>query len=247
MTEALDLLAIGAHPDDAEMTSGGWICLAGQQGYRTGVLHLTKGEMGTHGTSEERVAEATEAARIMGCSVIEFAGMLDGRVSDDFDSVALVVNLLRKLKPKVVLAPNERCHHPDHESAARLVRKAVHFASLNGYESDLSAHRVQRLVTSRYSQHFEPSFYVDVSSVIEQKKQAILAYKSQFQTVMVEDGKPLTRMSKDGFIDQFLSITGMFGLKCGCRHAEAYRVESAPLLLDPIKTLSEGPAQHLIR
>ncbi|MCA8947789.1 MAG: PIG-L family deacetylase, partial [Planctomycetes bacterium] len=93
MTEALDLLAIGAHPDDAEMTSGGWICLAGQQGYRTGVLHLTKGEMGTHGTSEERVAEATEAARIMGCSVIEFAGMLDGRVSDDFDSVALVVNL----------------------------------------------------------------------------------------------------------------------------------------------------------
>ena len=173
--------------------------------------------------------------------------MLDGRVSDDFDSVALVVNLLRKLKPKVVLAPNERCHHPDHESAAPLVRKSVHFASLNRYESDLPSHRVQRLVTSRYSQHFEPSFYVDVSSVIEQKKQAILAYKSQFQTVMVEDGKPLTRMSKDGFIDQFLSITGMFGLKCGCRHAEAYRVESAPLLLDPIKTLSEGPAQHLIR
>lgn len=247
MTEALDLLAIGAHPDDVEMTSGGWICLAGQQGYRTGVLHLTKGEMGTHGTPEQRVTEATEAARIMGCSATEFAGLRDGHVNDDDDSVAKVVHLLRKLKPKIVLAPNLNCHHPDHEAAARLARKAVHFAALNGYESELPAHRVQRLVISRYSRHFEPSFYVDISGVIEQKKQAILAYKSQFRTAVEEDGKPLTRMSKDGFIDQFMSITGMFGLKCGCRHAEAYRVETAPLLNDPIATMGEGPAQHLIR
>lgn len=247
MTEPLDMLAIGAHPDDVEMTSGGWICVAGKQGYRTGVLHLTKGEMGTHGTSEQRVAEATEAARIMGCASIDFAGMIDGQVSDDGENVRMVANLLRRLKPKVVLAPNERCHHPDHEAAGRMVRKAVHFAALNGYETDLPAHRVQRLVISRYSAHFEPSFYVDISDVIEQKKQAILAYASQFKTVMQEDGKPLTRMSKDGFIDQFLSVTGMFGLKCGCRHAEAYRVETAPLVKDPVALLNEGPAQHLIR
>ena len=247
MTEPLDLLAIGAHPDDVEMTSGGWICQAGKQGYRTGVLHLTKGEMGTHGTSEERVAEATEAARIMGCASIDFAGMTDGAVNDDAESVRVVADFLRKLKPKVVLSPNERCHHPDHEAAARTVRKAVHFAALNGYETDLPPHRVQRLVISRYSAHFEPSFYVDISDVIEQKKQAILAYKSQFQTVMQENGKPLTRMSKDGFIDQFMSVTGMFGLKCGCRHAEAYHLGTAPLVNDPIDLLNQGPAQHLIR
>lgn len=247
MTEPLDLLAIGAHPDDVEMSSGGWICRASGQGYRTGVLHLTKGEMGTHGTSEERVAEATEAARIMGCAVIEFAGMVDGTLNDDAESVRTLANLLRKLKPKVVIAPNERCHHPDHEATARMARKAVHFAALNGYETGLPPHRVQRLVTARYSAHFEPSFYVDISDVFEQKKQAILAYASQFQTVMEEDGKPLTRMSKDGFIEQFMSVTGMFGLKCGCRHAEAYQVGTAPLVGDPIALLDEGPAQHLIR
>lgn len=246
-TNALDLLAIGAHPDDVEMTSGGWMCKAASQGYRTGVLHLTKGEMGTHGTSEQRVAEATAAAKVMGCAVIEFAGMIDGQLNDDADSVRTIANLLRKLKPSVVIAPNERCHHPDHEATARIVRKAVHFAALNGYQTDLPPHRVQRLVIARYSAHFEPSFYVDVSDVIEQKKQAILSYGSQFKTVMEEDGKPLTRMSKDGFIEQFLSITGMFGLKCGCRHAEAYYVESAPLVNDPVALFNDGPAQHLIR
>ncbi|MCA8915711.1 MAG: PIG-L family deacetylase, partial [Planctomycetes bacterium] len=159
MTEPLDLLAVGAHPDDAEMTSGGYLCLAANQGYRTGVLHLTRGEMGTHGTPEQREAEARDAAKIMGCAAIEFAGMRDGSVNDDEASVRTVVDMLRKLKPKVVLAPNLVCHHPDHEAAARLARKAVHFAALNGYKTDLPAHRIQRLVTSRYSQHFEPSFF----------------------------------------------------------------------------------------
>lgn len=245
--ENLDLLAIGAHPDDVEMTSGGWLCRAAAQGYRTGVLHLTRGEMGTHGTPEQRESEAREAARIMGCATVEFAGMLDGQLDDDAASVRTVVDALRRLKPAVVIAPNERCHHPDHEAAARMVRKAVHFAALNGYSTDLPAHRVQRLVTARYSAHFEPGFYVDVSDVIEQKKAAILAYASQFQTVMEEDGKPLTRMSKEGFIDQFLGVTAMLGLKCGCRHAEAYWVETAPLVSDPIALFNEGPAQHLIR
>jgi bacillithiol biosynthesis deacetylase BshB1 len=243
----LDLLAIGAHPDDAEMTSGGWLCVAAKQGYRTGILHLSKGEMGTHGTAEQRVAEAREAARVLGCAAVEFAGLQDGQLDDDAASVRTVAELIRKLKPKVVIAPNDRCHHPDHEATARIARKAVHFAALKGYGTDLPAHRVQRLVTARYSAHFEPSFYVDISAVIEQKKQAILAYKSQFQTVMEENGKPLTRMSKQGFIDQFLSITAGFGLKCACAHAEAYRLETAPLVSDPIKLLDEGPAQHLIR
>jgi N-acetylglucosamine malate deacetylase 1 len=243
----IDLLAIGAHPDDAEMTSGGWLCLAAKQGYRTGILHLTKGEMGTHGTPAERVVEAREAGKIMGCAAIEFAGLKDGDVNDDAASVRVVVELLRKLQPKIVIAPNEHCHHPDHEATARLARKAVHFAALKGYETGAAAHRVQRLVTARYSAYFEPTFYVDVSAVNDQKKQAILAYKSQFKTVMEENGKPLTRMSKAGFIDQFLSVTAGFGLKCACAHAEAYRLETAPLVTDPIKLLAEGPAQHLIR
>jgi hypothetical protein len=140
-----------------------------------------------------------------------------------------------------------QCHHPDHEAAARLCRKAVHFAALKGYHTEKPPHRVHRLVHARYTRHFEPSFYVDISEVIEVKKQAILAYKSQFQTVVEENGKPLTRMSKPGFIDQFLSITASFGLKTACAHAEAYWVENAPLVKDPVALLLQGPQQHLIR
>lgn len=246
MTQPLDLLAIGAHPDDVEMTSGGWLALARKQGHRTGILHLTRGEMGTHGTPEQRLQEAQDAAAILGAE-LRFAGLRDGHIHDDDESVRVVVDHLRATCPAVVIAPYFECHHPDHEAAARLARKAVHFAALKGYVTGLPAHRVARLVHARYSRHFEPSFYVDISDVIETKKQAILAYRSQFQTVVEEDGKPLTRMSKPGFLDQFLSLSAGFGLKAGCAHAEAYLVETAPLVKDPVTLLRQGPKQHLIR
>jgi bacillithiol biosynthesis deacetylase BshB1 len=247
VSESIDLLAIGAHPDDVEMSSGGWLAKAAAQGYRTGIIHLTCGEMGTHGTPEQRGSEAREAAKILGCSAIEFAGLQDGYVNDDEESVAVVVNLLRKLKPRLLITPNTVCHHPDHEAAGRLARKAVHFAGLKGYKGDLSHHRVNRLVTARYTAHFEPSFYVDISEHIETKQRAILAYQSQFGTVVEENGRPATRMSKPGFIDQFMSRSAATGLKCGCYHAEEYLVGTAPVYDDPIKLFAEGPDQHLIR
>lgn len=247
MPEPIDLLAIGAHPDDTEMTSGGWLCKAAAEGYRTGVLHLTKGEMGTHGTSVEREAEAREAATIMACSEIKFAGLKDGFVTDDNESVRIVVELIRELKPKIVISPNFNCHHPDHEGAARIARKAVHYAGLKGYKTELPFHRVSRIVIARYSAHFEPSFYVDISQFVEQKQRAIMAYKSQFGTVIDENGQPLTRMSKAGFIDQFISRTAVAGLKCGCDHAEQYLVSTAPVFNDPIQLFAKGPDQHLIR
>lgn len=246
MSQALDLLAIGAHPDDVEMTSGGWLALAHRQGHRTGILHLTRGEMGTHGTPETREKEAREAGKILGAEVF-FAGLRDGYIKDDDAGVRLVVEQIRKCQPAVVVAPYFVCHHPDHEAAAALARKAVHFAALKGYITDQPAHRPHRLVHARYSKHFNPSFYVDISDVIETKKKAILAYKSQFQTMVEENGKPLTRMSKPGFIDQFLSMSAGFGLKVACAHAEAYFIESAPLVQDPLALLKQGPMQHLIR
>lgn len=247
MTEPLDLLAIGPHPDDAEMTCGGWLAAAGTQGYRTGILHLSRGEMGTHGTPATREQEAREAARILGCSAVEFAGMADGHIHDDDESVRNVAGWLRRLRPSVVIAPYFQCHHPDHEAAAQLVRRAVHFAALKGYSLPEPPHHTRRLVHARYSRHFEPSFYVDISAVIETKKAAILAYRSQFVTAATPAGEALTRMSRPGFVDQFLSITSAYGLKCGCAHAEGYHLETGLLAADAIALLREGPPQHLIR
>ncbi|MCC6573706.1 MAG: bacillithiol biosynthesis deacetylase BshB1 [Planctomycetes bacterium] len=250
MPEPIDLLAIGPHPDDAEMSSGGWLALASKQGYRTGIIHLTKGEMGTHGTAQQRVKEARDAGRILGLSALEFAGLIDGHVNDDEKSVAVLVRLIRRLRPGVLIAPPTVCHHPDHEAAGRLAIKAVHFAALKKYSAgrgDGGVHKVKRIVHARYSVPFDPSFYVDVSSVIGTKLTAIAAYAGQFVTSLEKTGEPKTRMSRPGFLDQFISVTASYGLKAGCAHAEAYYARVAPTLKDPIKTLNEGPSHHLIR
>jgi len=244
MPDSLDLVAIGAHPDDVEMTSGGWLCVAAEQGYRTGVIHLTKGEMGTRGTAAQRVREARAAAKVMGCSVLEFAGLKDGFIRADDASTHRLVELLRKLKPRVVIAPYLQCHHPDHEAAAALAVRAVHLAGLKGYKSRISPHRVIRLVHGRYSRHFEPAFYVDVSRVIERKLRSIECPSSQFTPV---SGQPETRMAAQGFLDQYMSLTAQLGLKAGCAHAEAYWLSSAPALNDPVAVLSAGVQHHMIR
>jgi bacillithiol biosynthesis deacetylase BshB1 len=245
--EPLDLLAIGAHPDDAEMTSGGWLALASRQGYRSGILHLTRGEMGTRGTPQEREAEAREAARILGLACVEFAGLTDGRLNDGEEQTALLVAWIRKLKPRFVIAPFTQCHHPDHEAAARLAIKAVHFAGLRGYRTNLEPHRVKRLCHARYSHAFEPSFYVDCSAVVDAKRAAIMAYKSQFTPATAENGEPLTMIASSTFVDQFMGIGDSFGMKAGGTHAEAYWMRVAPAFKDPVAILAQGPSHHLIR
>jgi len=247
VTPPLDLLAIGAHPDDAEMTSGGWLALAAVSGYRTGILHLSRGEMGTRGTSRQRTREAKAAAKALGCCHVEFAGLRDGFIHPDDESVLRVVQALRRLKPRIVIAPFMRCHHPDHEAGAELCIRAVHYAGLKGYKSGLPHHRVKRLCHARYSRHFEPTFYVDISGVIDQKRASIEAYTSQFQPANAAGGEAPTRMAAAGFVDQFLSGNAQLGLRAGCTYAEAYWMAVAPVISDPIKLLGEGPSHHMVR
>lgn len=241
------MLAIGAHPDDAEMTSGGWLALAAAQGYRTGIIHLTRGEMGTRGTPRQRTREAKAAAKALGCAHMDFAGLRDGFIHPDDKSVLRIVELLRRLKPTIVIAPFTQCHHPDHEAAAELCIRAVHYAGLKGYTSKLPHHRVKRLCHARYSRHFEPAFYVDISSVIGQKRAAIESYASQFRPANDAAGEAQTRMAKAGFVDQFLSGNAQLGLRAGCNFAEAYWMRVAPVFADAVQVLSQGPSHHLIR
>ncbi len=247
MPNPIDLLAIGAHPDDVEMTSGGWLASAAAQGYRTAVIHLSRGEMGTRGTPAQRVREAKAAAKALGCAGIEFAGMQDGFIQPDDKSVRLLVDLLRKLKPRLVIAPYFQCHHPDHEAAAELCVRAVHFAGLKGYKTSVPQHRVHRLMHARYSHAFEPSFYVDISSVIEVKRAAMACYAGQFTPAVNKPHEPVTRMAAPGFLEQFLSQNSALGLRAGCAFAEAYWMRVAPAFADPISVLGSGMGHHLIR
>jgi bacillithiol biosynthesis deacetylase BshB1 len=238
MTEPLDILAIGAHPDDCEMTSGGLLALAASKGQRAGILHLTKGEMGTRGTVAERVREAEAAAKALSLSAMDFAGLEDGHVWCNEETVAKVVGFIRRWRPKIIVSHYPDCHHPDHEQAAQIVIRAVHFASKQKYTAPGQAHSIHALLHAKYSAEFEPSFYVDVSAVADKKLEAILCYHSQFKP---KPGEPETRLSNPGFTAQLMARGVAFGLAAGCDHAEAYRSAGPLVVNNPLEFFTSQP------
>jgi len=227
----LDLLAIGAHPDDAEMSAGGLLAKSSRAGQRVGILHLTKGEMGTRGTVAERVAEAEASAAVLGLAAMDFAGLEDGKLWCNEESVAIVAGVIRRWKPKVIVSHYPVCHHPDHEQAAQIVLRAVHFAGKEKYQCEGEPHSIRGLLHARFSAYFEPSFYVDVSEVADVKLQAILCYSSQFKQ---KSGEPETRLSNPGFTEQLMARGRAFGLAAGCDHAEVYRSAGPVVIGDPV-------------
>lgn len=178
----VDLLAIAAHPDDAELTCGGTLIKAARAGYRAGIVDLTAGEMGTRGSANERVAEAAAAADILGIVRRMNAGLPDAHLENDDASRRVVVSLIRELRPRVVILPFPIGRHPDHRVASQLARDACFLAKLEKYPSDGHPHRVEKVVyTLSYREDpVKPSFVVDISSEFETKLAAVRCYASQF-------------------------------------------------------------------
>ncbi len=179
----LSLLVIAAHRDDAELTCGGTILRATDAGPAVGVLDLTQGEMGTRGSAAIREAEATAAARVMGLQVRENLALPDAGIRNDDDTRARLVQVLRRLRPRVVIAPAERSRHPDHRRASELVRDACFLSGLAKYApGDHAAFRPFKLVQtlSFREDAVKPTFVVDVSEQFERKMNAIKCYGSQF-------------------------------------------------------------------
>ena len=245
MVAPLDILAIGAHPDDVEMTSGGYLALAADKGSRVGILHLSKGEMGTRGSVPLRVKEAAAAAKTLGAVEMRFGELKDGHIHCDDASIATVVAQLRELRPMLVIAPWTTCHHPDHEETARIVMRAVHFAGKVKYAAKGKPFNVGGLIHARYSYPFEPSFYVDISPVIGRKRDAILCYHSQFHG---KRGEPQTRLSNPDFLPQFFARGHATGLVAGVQHAEEYRSHGPLVIGDPLALFAaQAPLPTLMR
>jgi bacillithiol biosynthesis deacetylase BshB1 len=178
----LDVLAIFSHPDDAELSVSGTLLKLKSQGYRTGVLDMTRGEMGTRGTPEMREEEAAEAARILKLDVRVNLGQPDGHVWPTEAARAAVVRVLRAHAPKVLLTTHWDDPHPDHANTCRIVREAARLATMARYdeEEQQEAIRMPALMHSLFSRHVVPSFIVDVSEFVEEKMAAIRAHASQF-------------------------------------------------------------------
>ena len=181
----LDVLAIFAHRDDAELTCGGTLIKLASQGRRTGVLDLTQGEMGSRGSAALRAEEAERAAAIMGLCVRENLGLPDAGIVNTPETRRLLTRALRRLRPAIVIAPAQQGRHPDHRVTSELVRDACFVSGLAKVEPDLEKHRPRKVlhcITYR-EDHIRPTFVVDISAEFERKLDAIRCYGSQFDTV----------------------------------------------------------------
>jgi bacillithiol biosynthesis deacetylase BshB1 len=180
----VDLLAIAAHRDDAELTCGGTLAKAVRAGHRVGILDLTQGESGTRGSAELRAAEADAAARALGVQLRLNAGLPDAHLANDEPSRARMVQLVRELRPRVVILPYPIGRHPDHRVASELARDACYLAGLARYapQAGLEPHRPFKVLYAlAYREDpVKPSFVVDISETFDAKMAAIRCYASQF-------------------------------------------------------------------
>jgi len=181
----VDLLAIFPHPDDAELTCGGTLLKSARQGYRTGVVDLSAGEMASRGSVELRMEEAARAASILQVSVRENLRMPDSGLTNVPETRLAVARVIRRLRPSIVIttAPSPFGRHPDHRVCAELVRDACFVAGLKMIEPELPAHRPRKVLHSiTYREDYlKPTFVVDVSDVMDEKLRAVGTYASQFE------------------------------------------------------------------
>ena len=194
----VDLLAIGPHRDDIELTCGGTLIKAAKQGYRTGVVDLTQGEMGTRGSAQTRAQEAEAAARVLGLAVRENLALPDAGITNTPETRERLARVIRTLQPRVVIAPALQGRHPDHATAAQLVRDACFVAGLARVAPDVPKHRPHKIIHAITYRHDAgtPSFVVDISDEFEQKLEAVRCYGSQFEGLtqageVYPNGEPL--------------------------------------------------------
>jgi bacillithiol biosynthesis deacetylase BshB1 len=234
----LDALAVFSHPDDAELTVAGTLLKLKSLGYRTGVLDMTKGEMGTRGTPEERAEEARRAASILKLDVRLNLEQPDGHVWLDEDSRRAMVRVIRTHKPKLIFTSSGDDPHPDHAHTSQIVREGARLASMRRYdeEAGLDAVRIPAIAHAVYSRLILPSFIVDVSDFVEEKMNAIRAHASQFYREGAEE--PETRISDKNFLQQIEWRMRYYGSLIGTAAGEAFYVREALNVGDPVNLLT---------
>jgi bacillithiol biosynthesis deacetylase BshB1 len=237
----LDALAVFSHPDDAELSVAGTLLRLKALGYRTGVLDMTRGEMGTRGTPELRAEEAVAAARLMKLDLRLNLGQPDGHIWLTEEARTAVVRVLRAHKPKVLLTTHWDDPHPDHANTCRIVREAARLATMARYDAEGSEGNqpplpMPAIMHSLFSRHVVPSFIVDVSDFVDEKMAAIRAHASQFYRA--ESKEPITRISEAGYVEQIEYRMRYFGALIGVAAGEPFYVREALNVDDPLALLT---------
>jgi bacillithiol biosynthesis deacetylase BshB1 len=227
----LDILAIAVHPDDVELGCAGTLLMEKKNGKKTGVVDLTRGELGTRGTPELRGKEAAAAADLMQLDVRENLGMADGFFRNDQEHQMTLIRAIRKYRPEIVLANALTDRHPDHGRAGHLIADACFLSGLRKVETAGADGKPQEHWRPKYIFHFiqdryfHPSFVYDITPVFERKLQAIRAYASQFHSTEYQKDEPQTYISTPEFLDSIIGRHQMFGKMIGVPYAEGFITE----------------------
>ncbi len=237
-TQPLDVLAIAAHRDDVEQTCGGTLLKMAQRGYRTGILDLTQGEMGTRGTAEERATEAADAARILQASWRRALDIPDGRVENTWENRLKVARVIRETRPRVVILPYWQARHPDHATASTLGYEACFLSGLRKLGIDGEPHRPFKIVYASLYHDVRPSFVVDISAQFEARTQSLFAYKSQYEDQAVGSGDFPAHAEIRTRVE---AMARFYGMLAGVEYGEPFVQKEVglvdDLLLVPVKSI----------
>jgi bacillithiol biosynthesis deacetylase BshB1 len=234
----LDVLAIGAHPDDVELSCGGTLLKLAALGYRVGIMDMARGELGTRGTAELRAKEAEAAARVLNLAVRDNLELPDGHIWLNEESRVKMARKIRKYRPRVILTHFWEDPHPDHVHTCQIVREAAHVSGLAKYDRDpgQERYRPSAIAHFMFPRTVVPSFVVDITDYAEQKSQAIACYRSQLYDP--ESREPETAISAEGFLRRLESRQRFYGSLIAVEHAEAFVVREALNVHDPVELLT---------
>ena len=238
-TTGLDVLALFAHPDDAEVACGGLLAKLAGRGHRVGICDLTRGELGTNGTPETRAEEARAAARALGVESRSQLGLPDGGLDGrDARQLESMVRILRAQAPRLVVGPHVSARHPDHVEAATLLRRAVFFAAVPRFAPDAPA--VERPVHLQAADYWPlaPSFVVDIGAQLATKLAALACYRSQFEA---GGGARATHLNDPAFLRRVETDARHYGRLIGAAAGEAFVVDGAVPVDDPLALWPRGP------
>jgi len=220
----LDLLAIGPHPDDVELTSGGTLLKMAEEGYRTGILDLTQGETGTRGTPETRLREAARAARILRVRIRRNLGLPDARLEPHEEYKKAIAGIIRELRPRTVILPYWDGRHPDHYTAAKLGYEACFIAGLKNYPLEGDAFRPYKILYAAAYADVRPTFAVDITKQFATRRHAILAYASQFRPP-VKERRSKVFLPLNELEEKMNHQALHYGRMIGVRYAEGFVVK----------------------
>jgi bacillithiol biosynthesis deacetylase BshB1 len=225
--DAVDLLVFGPHPDDIEIGIGGTVARHVRQGLRVGLCDLTRGEMGSNGTVEERLAEAEAARSVLGAAWRQNLGLPDRALGSDPSHARRIAGLVRTARPQAVAIPYWQDRHPDHVAASQLLTEAIFNAGLRRYVADGEAWKPEWTCYYFINDGAAPSFVVDVSQTYDVKREALACHVSQFKP---EAGAAVsTRLTSPRFAQLIESRDAQFGALAGVAFAEGFVIKE-PLL-----------------